>query len=81
MNKKTFIAKVVVVAKHPEKVPDFGLGKGVLRSQEMTFKDDRGIGFESPLFAAAMNRAEDDLIRQAVKVVWEEVKPKKGKKR
>lgn len=78
--KKTFICRVVIKSKHPEKVPDFGLGKGVLSEQEVTFKDKMGRGFDNPLFAMSMVDFEKDMIDAAVEVKWEEKKPKRNKK-
>ena len=80
IQKKTFIARVVIKSKHPEKVPDFGLGKGVLSEQEVTFKDKMGRGFDSPLFAMSMVDFEKDMIDAIVEVKWEEKKPRKTKK-
>jgi hypothetical protein len=74
IKKKTFIARVVIKAKHPEKVPDFGLGKGVLGEQEVAFKDVNGRGFDNPLFAMAMVDFEKKMIDDAVEVKWEEKK-------
>lgn len=67
--KKTFIAKVVIKSRS-RKVPDFGLGKGVLGSQEITFTDQNGRGFDSPLFALARIEHEDRLRREVVEVQW-----------
>ena len=75
-SKKVFLAEVVIDSKDP-KLHDFGLGKGVLYSCEMTFTDDAGRGFKSPMFAAAIIREEDELLRKAVKVRWTEKKPKR----
>ena len=36
---KTFIGRVVIKSNHPEKVPDFGLGKGVLSFKIISCKD------------------------------------------
>jgi len=76
---KIFVAKVEIIQhKTPDKRPDFGLGKGVLGQQEVKFTDDRGRGFGSPLFAMALMEHEDRLIKESVKVVWQE-KGKRGK--
>ncbi len=76
--KKTFLAEVVIKSKS-DKVPDFGLGKGVLMSQEIVFTDENKRGFKSPLFAMAMVEHEDRLMKETVEVRWKEVK-KKAKK-
>lgn len=78
MARKTFLAEVVIVSKS-DKVPDFGLGKGVLSQQEITFNDAFGRGFNNPTFAMALVEHEDRLIRSMVGVRWTEVK--KGKKK
>lgn len=70
--KKTFIVKVIIKSKHPEKIPDFGLGKGVLMEQEVSFKDNNGRGFDSPLFAMSMVDFENNLIKETVECKWEE---------
>jgi len=78
--KKTFIGRVVIRSKS-EKVPDFGLGKGVLLEQEITFKDGQSYGFKSPLFACSLIGQERRLINEVVEVKWEEKKVKKVRKK
>ena len=75
-HKKTFIVKVIINAK---KVPDFGMGKGVLGEQEITFNDEMGRGFDSPLFIMAKMQHEDRLLKELCRVEWKE-KDKKEKK-
>ena len=70
--RKTFLVKVVIKSKHPEKVPDFGLGKGVLMQQEVSFKDERKRGFDSPLFELSKFEFENSLIKETVECQWEE---------
>ena len=70
---KTMIAQVVIKSKSP-KVPDFGLGKGVLQEQEITCHDDRGHGFKGGMFSMCLLEHEDNLINDAVEVVWKEKK-------
>jgi hypothetical protein len=74
---KTLIAEVMVKSKNPKKLPDWGLGRGVLSMQEIDFKDDRGRGFDSPMFAAALLDKEAEMIRDAVRVRWTEKPPKR----
>lgn len=74
--KKTFLAEVIVKSKS-KKVPDFGMGKGVLMQQEISFTDDRGRGFDSPMFGMALIEHEDRLLKDTVEVRWTEVKKKK----
>lgn len=67
--KRTMKAQVVIRTTDP-KVPDFGLGKGVLGEQELNFTDELDQGFDSPEFAAALHYQEGDLMRQFVEVRW-----------
>lgn len=69
--KKTFIAQVIIIGK---KVPDFGMGKGVLNEAEIEFTDNRGKGFKTPSLRAAFIEQEDALLRDTCKVVWKEKK-------
>ena len=75
--KKTFLVEVIVKQHNKGNVPDFGLGKGILMQQEITFCDDGGRGFDSPLFYAAMKNAEDRILEDTFEVKWTEVKKKK----
>lgn len=73
-NKKTYIAKVIVNGK---KVPDFGMGKGVLSEQEIAFTDEGGHGFKNSIFAMALVEHGDRLLKEACRVEWKELRPKK----
>lgn len=78
--KKTYIAEVVIKSKS-DKVPDFGLGKGVLSTKEISFVDERSRGFDSPMFLVSKMRLEDDILREIVEVRWtEKIKKEKVKK-
>jgi hypothetical protein len=68
---KTMVAEVVLKGK---KAPDFGLGKGVISTFEIDFKDNGGRGFDSPIFVMAVAAKERELIQDAVKVRWTEKK-------
>jgi hypothetical protein len=81
IRKKTWIVDVVMQSKYPQGLPDWGLGKGVLKSVEISFKDNGGQGFDCPLFAVAMNKAEDALIHETVKVRWTEKKSRIRRKK
>jgi hypothetical protein len=74
--KKTFLVDVIIKQHNKGEVPDFGLGKGVLMRQEITFCDDNGRGFDSPLFFAAMKNAEDKILEDTFEVKWTEKKKK-----
>lgn len=80
MKTKTFIGRVVIkkTKKGGKPLPDFGLGKGVLQEQEITFKDERGRGFDSPMFSMALWEHAERMVGEVVEVQWTEVK--KGKK-
>jgi hypothetical protein len=71
--KATYICKVVIRSddKNKDKVPDFGLGKGVLGTAEVTWTDSTGHGFNRPMFVAALKNKESELIEECVEVVWE----------
>lgn len=75
-NSKTLIAEVVIRSKHPKKLPDFGIGKGVLSREEIVYKDVKNRGFKSPLFAMALAEHEDKMIQDVVEVRWIEKKQK-----
>jgi hypothetical protein len=75
--KKTFIGRVVIKSKNPDKVPDFGIGRGVLTEQEITFRDKKGQGFDTPSFTRALIDEERQMIAAVVEVEWTE---KKGKR-
>ena len=76
MNKKFYIAKVIINAKN---VPDFGMGKGVLAEQEIGFTDEHGYGFNSALFVRAKMEHEDRLLKEMCRVEWKEIRPKRKK--
>ena len=78
--KKTFLLEIVIRSQSP-KVPDFGLGKGVLGRQEITFTDAMSRGWKSPLFGVALNDAEDKLIHELVGARWKELRGKRKGKR
>ncbi len=71
--KKTFVLTVIVKGR---KVPDFGMGKGVLGFQEIEFTDERGYGFNSALFAAARMEHEQRLSGEMLHFTWKEKKKK-----
>ena len=76
--KKTFLAEVVIRQwKKDSNIPDFGLGTGVLMQQEISFNDDQGRGFETPLFTMALLKQEGRLLKETVEVRWTEIKKKK----
>lgn len=79
--KKTFLAEVVIKASKPSKLPDFGLGRGVMSSQEITFTDDRGWGFKTPMFALAMLDHERRLVDMAVEVRWTPIKKRRRREK
>jgi hypothetical protein len=74
---KTFIGRVVIkkTKKGGKPLPDFGLGKGVLSEQEITFKDERGRGFDSPTFSMALWEHAERMVGDVVHVQWTEKKP------
>lgn len=71
---KTFIAKVIVKSSGKKPVPDWGLGKGVLSEQEVQFTDERGRGWNSPLFLMEQIELEKEILDQVVEVKWIEKK-------
>jgi hypothetical protein len=77
---KTFLAQVVIKSKNPDKLPDFGIGTGVLFEREIVYSDTKNLGWKNPLMVVAQMRAEEDMIKEVVEVKWTEIKPK-GKKR
>ena len=62
---KTVTAEVVLKGK---KVPDFGLGKGVISKAEITFSDPNSRGFDSSLFQVSLMEQADSLRRGAVEI-------------
>ncbi len=77
MKKKTMLAEIVVKSDHPDALPDWGLGKGVLYKAELSFKDVANRGFDHPMFALSLADEEDKMIHAHVEVRWTEVKKKK----
>jgi hypothetical protein len=69
---KTMVAEVVL-----KKVPDFGMGEGILGRFEYVFKL-RGDNVSSDMYAAAITNEEQKLIRDAVEVRWTEKKPRRA---
>jgi len=72
MKKKTFIRYVVI--KNCKQ--DFGMGPEVIGQDEVTFTDERGQGFKTPLFAVSMLESCDELIKRMVTVTVKEKRPK-----
>jgi len=77
-HKKVYIAKVIINAKN---IPDFGMGKGVLAEQEISFTDGMGRGFNSPLFIMARMEHEDRLVKELCRVEWKEMRTKRKLKK
>ena len=73
---KTMVAEVVLKG-NPKKVPDFGMGKGILGRFEFVFKL-RGDNVSSAMCAAAITNEEQKLIRDAVEVRWTDKKPRRA---
>ena len=61
---------------------DFGLGTGVIAEETVVYRDNRGNGFNTPLFAARMMDDDNEMMKRYVKVVSKMVRPvvKKGKR-
>ena len=79
--KITVIAEVVIKG---NKAPDFGMGKGVLAQQEIMFTDDKGRGFDSPLFQATLLEHRGRILDEVVTVRFTQKKRTnrpKGQKR
>lgn len=74
-NKRTYRAEIIIV-KGRKKLPDFGLGPGVIGVCDYTFTDAMGLGFDSPLFAAQLELQGRELVKKVVKVRWTPVKHK-----
>jgi hypothetical protein len=66
--KKTYRAYVVI--KNCKK--DFGIGVGVLGQAIMSFKDERGQGFDNPMFHMAVREHCDEWLHEHVTVLLEE---------
>lgn len=66
---KKFIVKVVVKAKDPSKLPDWGLGHGVLATQECSFPAE-----ESRIrIALGLNEVYRNLLEDNIKEEIEEI--------
>ena len=74
---KTMVADVVLKG-NPKKVPDFGMGKGILGRFEFVFKLRGDLNVSSAMCAAAITNEEQKLIRDAVEVRWTEKKPRRA---
>ena len=74
IDKKKFLVTVRIRCndKH-KKLPNFGLGAGILSRQEVTVGDPKGRGFDSALFAAYKLRLEPDFVSGVVEVIWKEL--------
>jgi len=83
INTKKFRADVVVKS-HKDAInlsmPDFGLGKGVLSTCEVTVKG-KIMTKDKVLLASTMIETEKELINDAVEVKWTEIKRKKCTKK
>lgn len=64
--RRTFILKVILKGR---RVPDFGIGKGVLQIAEFSFIHRKSNG---PLFAAEMINYEQVMVRELIRFKWEE---------
>jgi hypothetical protein len=68
--KKTFIGTLKVKAKPPykkEDLKDFGIGRGVLITTEIVFKDKFDKGFDSPSFTECLLKHGRQLIEENIK--------------
>lgn len=66
--KKTYRAYVVV--KNCKK--DFGIGVGVLGKAIMSFKDEHGRGFDTPMFHLAVREQCEEWLKEHVTVLLQE---------
>lgn len=73
MKKKSFKVRVVVKG---NKVPNFGLGKGVLSETIFTFTDEKNWGWKHPSFLQQKMAVEDGLVKQVVECRWKEIPEK-----
>lgn len=76
--KKTFTLTAVLLGK---KAPDFGMGKGVIATQEIEFTDERDRGFNNPMFALARMEHEDRLTKELLRFDWKEKRKPKNKRK
>lgn len=60
---------------------DFGLGKGVIAEETVVYRDDRGWGFKTAMFARRLIEDEYEMIKRYVKVEANQVKSKARGKR
>lgn len=72
VERKEFVAEVVIRSHGKKPLPDFGLGKGVLARDEVVFTDERGRGFDSPMFEISMLETGRKLMEETVEVRWRE---------
>lgn len=72
--KRAFILKAILTG---EKAPDFGSGKGVIATQELEFTDERGRGFNSPLFELSKLRHQEELAAGLLRFEWTKKRRKK----
>ena len=74
--KKTFVLAVKLKSSKTGKLavdaPDFGMGKGVICTQEIAFTDERGQGFNTPMFAVARMGHEERLAAELLLFEWKE---------
>ena len=63
-----------------KKTPDFGMGKGVIATQEIAFTDERGRGFNGPMFAMAKLEHQERLASELVSFIWEPVRKRRKSK-
>ena len=80
---KTFTLTVALKNKDggvAKDAPDFGMGKGVLMTQEISFTDARGQGFNTPMFAIARMNHQERLAAELLCYVWKEKRPKRRKR-
>ena len=59
---------------------DFGLGVGVIVTDQITFKDKSGRGFDHAMFVMDLIRENDEFLNRNVEVRCNEVKPKRRRK-
>lgn len=50
---------------------DFGFGPGVLYSDEVTYKDEKGWGFQHPSFLQSKHQDEKELLDGIVEIIVE----------
>ena len=75
LTKRTFRVQMVLKS---EKAPDFGMGKGVLAEQEVSYicTKKRRLGrrfWNDPLFIASLVERENQLVKDILKFTWKEI--------